>query len=748
MRKVTNVTLNETLPVVFHFTRPKAQANMDSLSAQTSFLQESFGSTPRKRYHRNGSPVKDTEPEQRAFDCAKHPQQGYVLEKSMKQNRAHTLPLELWALIVADDTIGLPPRWRFAARPVCRAWRDAIDVATPSVRGVCKSTIQAVCGSHWSHEWQAQWATGRIVTARAVVQWAQRDPERWAHADAWSAWFKGGTNALPPGHWAAVLAATGLDMAVERAIAIADNEYATLVRIVGHGHTSDAQTDPLGDDARIAKRWDKHVGTHTSIPPPNEWPTARISAKVSPCLVALAAIASGSHKAVTAVAAMAPRSMATCAAWMLAIDLDNIGVFLTIKSLFCRFGLAFPRPHTLLANAIEKGASRILACLLDAGESWPACNADSAPGPVADTDHPDVLGNRNDGDAQGQGEGAITFGPVIYVGRGSYSFYAGHNDPGIRDQLFQLALQEGSHEVIDIVAAHGFGADLSLDDAVTAVCTHRSMVGARWLLTSGTHWIDLAGGVPALVRLLVDGAIRVDGDGMDMDRISSQPDGLLAWLFEEGPSLFGPLLPILSANASAGSSETERHPSLHEAQWSDVVPRLVKCAPEDHPVCALWLCERFPEALVAGGRSSRPLIDSLVLNVCREQWGDPCMGEHLERLVILLDTLAASKHGRDAVGLNSDDPIDLWPVIAPSATETITRSVTAHQVAKPWHHALVRYANDTDIVERVRAGLRAHERYGALSEPWPRLRAPFWAPTDSWARWCRVPPAVLSAYRR
>lgn len=86
------------------------------------------------------------------------------------------LPIELWALIVANDDVGLEPRWRFAARPVCRLWRDLIDGALPCL---CGWNSSIMFKGMWRVANQTLWARGRIVTASALVSMVVSAPRQW-----------------------------------------------------------------------------------------------------------------------------------------------------------------------------------------------------------------------------------------------------------------------------------------------------------------------------------------------------------------------------------------------------------------------------------------------------------------------------------------------------------------------------------------------------------------------------------------
>ncbi|AJF97929.1 hypothetical protein TW95_gp1195 [Pandoravirus inopinatum] len=100
------------------------------------------------------------------------------------------LPAEIWNLIVAGDTTvdgHLEPRWRFAARSVCRLWRDLIGAAAPSLRGwrwpaTFKDMHRAVG--------QALWVRGRIVTASALVSVIASVPSDWTPARV-TTWIAG-----------------------------------------------------------------------------------------------------------------------------------------------------------------------------------------------------------------------------------------------------------------------------------------------------------------------------------------------------------------------------------------------------------------------------------------------------------------------------------------------------------------------------------------------------------------------------
>ncbi|AGO85320.2 F-box domain containing protein [Pandoravirus salinus] len=132
------------------------------------------------------------------------------------------LPLELLCMILngaaprmdGDDRVGLwrarprrprpflDPRWRFAARSVCRLWREVIEHPSPAEA--------AAMGPHprvneiWFRVENGgpkdcpKWPTGRVVCASAVGDWIALRPDAWprSHFDRVYAWCRENADAV------------------------------------------------------------------------------------------------------------------------------------------------------------------------------------------------------------------------------------------------------------------------------------------------------------------------------------------------------------------------------------------------------------------------------------------------------------------------------------------------------------------------------------------------------------------------
>lgn len=85
----------------------------------------------------------------------------------------------------------LDPRWRFAARAVCRLWQEVIETPTPSEIARLhrhRSKRHGADGED-GHSWHCpKWTTGRLVCASVVAQWIATDTGPWSHGDADTVW--------------------------------------------------------------------------------------------------------------------------------------------------------------------------------------------------------------------------------------------------------------------------------------------------------------------------------------------------------------------------------------------------------------------------------------------------------------------------------------------------------------------------------------------------------------------------------
>lgn len=216
-----------------------------------------------------------------------------------RQTQARTvfggsLPPELWTLILIGDGSGVDdidkpngvePKWRFAARAVCRMWRAIIDRGAPSFYGYRQ------CAPLWKHERQVLWGRGRLVCASAFVEWAKarRDGIVWGGAavEGLIAWING---ASPVSDAMIVLAASGVPALVERALLSIRGE-----RAAPHG----AQT--LGEDVDITAPVWRYA----------PWPyiAPHEAAAHRPFAMAAAIVRSGCRRAVARIAETMPRAL-------------------------------------------------------------------------------------------------------------------------------------------------------------------------------------------------------------------------------------------------------------------------------------------------------------------------------------------------------------------------------------------------------------------------------------------------------
>ncbi|AVK75337.1 hypothetical protein pqer_cds_915 [Pandoravirus quercus] len=86
----------------------------------------------------------------------------------------------------------LDPCWRFAARAVCRLWREVIETPTSSEMARMYRHRSKRCygveGEDGHSDQCPKWATGRLVCASVVAQWIATDTEPWPHRDADAVW--------------------------------------------------------------------------------------------------------------------------------------------------------------------------------------------------------------------------------------------------------------------------------------------------------------------------------------------------------------------------------------------------------------------------------------------------------------------------------------------------------------------------------------------------------------------------------
>lgn len=117
----------------------------------------------------------------------------------------------------------LDPRWRFAARAVCRLWREVIETPTASeMTGIHRhhsKTYQGVEDEYNHSDHCPKWTTGRLVCASVVAWWIATNTGPWPHGDAEAVWAWCATHARASRkHVAAALIASDTPWAVDAAL--------------------------------------------------------------------------------------------------------------------------------------------------------------------------------------------------------------------------------------------------------------------------------------------------------------------------------------------------------------------------------------------------------------------------------------------------------------------------------------------------------------------------------------------------
>nr|UDO47310.1 ankyrin repeat [Pandoravirus massiliensis] len=170
------------------------------------------------------------------------------------------------------------PRWRFAARAVCRLWRETIEQPTAGEADVLYRWRAKT--QHWPsidarrvHSARCpRWATGRLVCASAVAEWVAAGTGPWGQQrDAVQAWCRDNAGASHK-QVIAALVASDADWAVERALGVewAAAHFSVGDRCVLAAHMGSGEYDYWDDDARgdehgledmlwrVAIRWGSH----------------------------------------------------------------------------------------------------------------------------------------------------------------------------------------------------------------------------------------------------------------------------------------------------------------------------------------------------------------------------------------------------------------------------------------------------------------------------------------------------------
>lgn len=170
------------------------------------------------------------------------------------------------------------PRWRFAARAVCRLWREIIERPTPSEADVLYRWRAKT--QHWPsvdarrvHSARCpRWATGRLVCASAVAEWVAGDAGPWGRqGDSVQTWCRDNAGASHK-QVIATMVASDAEWAVERALGTewSSAHFSVGDRCVLAAHMGSGEYDYWDDDVRgdehgledmlwrVAIRWCSH----------------------------------------------------------------------------------------------------------------------------------------------------------------------------------------------------------------------------------------------------------------------------------------------------------------------------------------------------------------------------------------------------------------------------------------------------------------------------------------------------------
>ncbi|AVK76854.1 hypothetical protein pmac_cds_166 [Pandoravirus macleodensis] len=619
------------------------------------------------------------------------------MESAPKESR-DILPDELWSIVLVghadvddfgDCGDGVEPRWRFAARLVCRTWCAIIDKAKPSLWG----TLHIAAARMWLPHRLMAWGRGRVVCASALADWATRrthtmDWNDHGNVDRFCQWVaqcaSDGAQSLAT-DMAIVLAATGVPALVHIAL-----EYTIVPDTLSRGriHSGVAVThavvdDMITDDAFANPSLDVVYQT------PPVW---RHTRHVSPqrhlaSLVAEAVVKNGSRDAIDIVLRSAPWAMTMSLVVRAAALNDDVT---TVDALF-----ALADPPLLHVLGAIKGLSgpRVITYCLDAAQ-----NPKGRPWAVQFRDWLLDSDNR-----------AWLVEDAIAA------------DNGRALALYDARLSYWDGESGSITAARVRPA-IDTDKAIKLVCRQRAIDCAHWLWERAQR-----GGRDEEMRVLAaltKGACRLSADDDDMP-CSDDSDALLSWLCD-GPPRYDP----------RDEGDFGRLDRLI----------LATCTRFDvDPDSFAWLCERWPDDVA----HTQPLwVAGIVRVACDRANSHPDGVYGIERMVAALEQVSA-RQGRDAADALVV-AVDIWAFLFERFNRALSHPDVddCEAVFATIQHVWSRCADDGD--QRVTDRL-AHERSMTLFCIDPRSYRPWrctWADASVWRRWCRVRPMALHASPR
>lgn len=615
------------------------------------------------------------------------------MESAPKESR-DILPDELWSIVLAghadvdefgDRSDGVEPRWRFAARLVCRTWCAIIDKAKPSLWGAPRVAAARM----WLPHRLMAWGRGRVVCASALADWATirlhtmdwRDRE---NIDCFCQWVaqcaSNGTRSLAT-DMAAVLAATGIPALVHIAL-----EYAIVPDTLSRGKI------PSGVEASDAADGDKNTDNAPASTSFAVYQTSlvwRHAGNVPPqhhlaSLVAEAVVKNGSRDAIDIVLRSAPWAMTTSSVVRAAAlngDVNTIGALFALADppllhvLGAIKGLSDPRAITYCLDAAQDPKGRPWAARL---RNW-LLDPDNRAWLVRD---------------------AITA------------------DNGRALALYDVRLSYWDSEPATVAATRA-RPTVHTDKAIKLVCRQRAIDCARWLWERAR----LVGRDEEMrvLAALTEGACRLsaDHDGM---ACSDDSDALLSWLCD-GPPRYDP----------RDGGDFGRLDRLILATCMDF---------SVDPDSFAWLCERWPDDVA----HTQPLwVAGVVRATCDRANSHPGGIYGVERMVAALEQVNA-RQGRDAADALVA-AVDIWTFLFERFNRGLSHSDVddCEAVFAAVQHVWSRCADDGD--QRV-ADRLAFERSMTLFCIDPRSYRPWrctWTNASVWRRWCRVRPMALHA---